>query len=65
VTCAAYHSNEHMAQQRGVHVASRGNAALPTDMVKVLKSQDANYIRTVRNNGRKACATYLLLLDPV
>jgi U3 small nucleolar RNA-associated protein 11 len=45
-------------EQKGVHVASRGNVALPTDIVKVLKSQDANYIRTMRNAGRKACAGY-------
>ena len=32
---------------------SRGNASLPTDMVKVLKSQDGNYIRAVRQSGLK------------
>ncbi|KAF8578992.1 u3 small nucleolar RNA-associated protein 11 [Ramaria rubella] len=37
----------------GVHVKDRGNRSLPTDMVKVLKSQDANYIRTVRQAGLK------------
>lgn len=31
----------------------RGNAALPADMVKVLKSQDENYIRMVRTAGLK------------
>ncbi|EJU00033.1 small-subunit processome [Dacryopinax primogenitus] len=30
----------------GVHVQERGNVSLPVDVVKVLKSQDANYIRT-------------------
>ncbi|KZT57875.1 small-subunit processome [Calocera cornea HHB12733] len=30
----------------GVHVQDRGNEALPVDVAKVLKSQDANYIRT-------------------
>ncbi|KZO90212.1 small-subunit processome [Calocera viscosa TUFC12733] len=30
----------------GVHVQDRGNQSLPPDVVKVLKSQDANYIRT-------------------
>ncbi|KAM0788887.1 hypothetical protein ACM66B_002971 [Microbotryomycetes sp. NB124-2] len=33
---------------KGVHVQSRGNEALPTDLVKVLKTQDAGYIRTQR-----------------
>ncbi|EIM92248.1 u3 small nucleolar RNA-associated protein 11 [Stereum hirsutum FP-91666 SS1] len=37
----------------GVHVQDRGNAALPADMVKVLKSQDENYIRMVRTAGLK------------
>ncbi|KAM6498500.1 u3 small nucleolar RNA-associated protein 11 [Amanita muscaria] len=32
----------------GVHVKDRGNVSLPTDIVKVLKTQDENYIRTVR-----------------
>lgn len=31
----------------------RGNQALPTDIVKVLKSQDENYIRTMRTAGLK------------
>ncbi|GAA5823535.1 hypothetical protein JCM11251_000670 [Rhodosporidiobolus azoricus] len=30
----------------GVHMQSRGNEALPTDLVKVLKTQDAGYIRS-------------------
>jgi hypothetical protein len=34
-------------------VKSRGNTSLPTDMVKVLKSQDGNYIRVVRQSGLK------------
>ncbi|PBL00501.1 small-subunit processome [Armillaria gallica] len=37
----------------GVHVKERGNVALPTDMVKVLKTQDENYIRTMRAAGLK------------
>jgi U3 small nucleolar RNA-associated protein 11 len=37
----------------GVHVTDRGNTALPVDVVKVLKSQDANYIRTMRAAGLK------------
>ncbi|KAI0347675.1 u3 small nucleolar RNA-associated protein 11 [Trametopsis cervina] len=37
----------------GVHVQERGNVALPIDMVKVLKSQDSNYIRTMRTTNSK------------
>ncbi|EIN14012.1 u3 small nucleolar RNA-associated protein 11 [Punctularia strigosozonata HHB-11173 SS5] len=45
-----------MTRQRtenGVHVQERGNVALPIDLVKVLKTQDANYIRTMRLVGLK------------
>jgi U3 small nucleolar RNA-associated protein 11 len=38
-----------------VHIKDRGNVALPTDIVKVLKTQDENYIRTVRTAGLKVC----------
>ncbi|KAG5221069.1 small-subunit processome [Salix suchowensis] len=37
----------------GVHIKERGNVALPTDMVKVLKTQDENYVRTARAAGLK------------
>jgi len=37
----------------GVHVQDRGNRALPTDIVKALKSQDENYLRTKRARDRK------------
>ncbi|KAH9486545.1 U3 small nucleolar RNA-associated protein 11 [Psilocybe cubensis] len=37
----------------GVHHKDRGNVALPTDIVKVLKSQDENYVRTMRTSGLK------------
>ncbi|KAK7695349.1 hypothetical protein QCA50_002541 [Cerrena zonata] len=37
----------------GVHIQDRGNEALPVDIVKVLKSQDENYIRTMRTAGLK------------
>jgi len=33
--------------ERGVHIQSRGNEALPVDVVRILKTQDANYIRTL------------------
>ncbi|KAF5388506.1 hypothetical protein D9757_004604 [Collybiopsis confluens] len=32
----------------GVHLKDRGSVALPTDVVKVLKTQDENYVRTMR-----------------
>lgn len=32
--------------QKGIHVQSRGNEALPMELVKLLKTQDAGYIRT-------------------
>lgn len=34
--------------KRGVHVHDRGNRPLPTDIVKVLKTQDENYVRTMK-----------------
>ncbi|KAL4241656.1 UTP11 family protein [Abortiporus biennis] len=39
--------------ERGVHVQDRGNQSLPVDIVKVLKSQDENYLRTMRTAGLK------------
>lgn len=39
--------------QGGVHMKDRGNVAIPTDMVRVLKTQDENYIRTMRASGMK------------
>ncbi|KAJ9117995.1 hypothetical protein QFC20_000276 [Naganishia adeliensis] len=32
--------------KKGIHVQSRGNEALPMELVKLLKTQDAGYIRT-------------------
>ncbi|KAI0308192.1 u3 small nucleolar RNA-associated protein 11 [Multifurca ochricompacta] len=37
----------------GVHVQDRGNASLPVDMAKILKTQDENYVRTMRAAGLK------------
>ncbi|KAH7101704.1 small-subunit processome [Auriculariales sp. MPI-PUGE-AT-0066] len=45
-----------MVNQRtkgGVHIQDRGTQAMPVDMVKILKSQDGNYIRTMRRAGAK------------
>ncbi|KAF8274105.1 small-subunit processome [Lactarius quietus] len=39
--------------QGGVHIQDRGNASLPVDMVKLLKTQDENYVRTMRAAGLK------------
>ncbi|KAG6862160.1 hypothetical protein C0995_004242 [Termitomyces sp. Mi166 len=41
------------ASPDGVHIKDRGNVALPTDIVKVLKTQDENYVRTMRAAGLK------------
>ncbi|KAG8984409.1 hypothetical protein FRB95_010056 [Tulasnella sp. JGI-2019a] len=38
---------------RGVHVKVKENASLTTEIAVVLKSQDANYIRSVRKQGLK------------
>jgi len=45
-----------MVNQRtneGVHVQDRGNVAMPVDIVKVLKTQDENYVRTMRSANTK------------
>ncbi len=39
----------------------RGNASLPVDMVKILKTQDENYVRTMRTAGLKVCPVCCLL----
>ncbi|KAF9245917.1 small-subunit processome [Melanogaster broomeanus] len=38
---------------QGVHVKDRGNVAIPMDMVKLLKTQDEGYIRTMKAVGLK------------
>lgn len=38
---------------QGVHVKDRGNVSMPMDMVKLLKTQDEGYVRTMRANGIK------------
>jgi U3 small nucleolar RNA-associated protein 11 len=45
---------------QGVHVKDRGNASMPMDMVKLLKTQDEGYVRTMRANGLKACILFVL-----
>ncbi|KAJ7161350.1 u3 small nucleolar RNA-associated protein 11 [Mycena crocata] len=48
-----YFSMSKQASKGGVHIAGRGNVALPQDMVKLLKTQDENYVRTMRSAGLK------------
>ncbi|KAI8990559.1 small-subunit processome [Trametes punicea] len=48
-----YFSMTRERTQGGVHVKDRGNQALPVDIVKVLKTQDENYLRTMRALGLK------------
>ena len=45
--------------QNGVHIQSRANSALPTDFVKVLKTQDENYVRTIRASGLKVSPHFI------
>ena len=44
-----------------MHVKDRGNVALPIDIVKVLKTQDENYIRTMRLANLKVYSMVSLL----
>ncbi|KAJ6503305.1 u3 small nucleolar RNA-associated protein 11 [Mycena vitilis] len=48
-----YFSMSKQASKGGLHVTDRGNVALPQDIVKVLKTQDENYVRTMRTAGLK------------
>lgn len=48
-----YFAMKHERTVRGVHVHHRGNTAMPIDMVKLLKTQDEGYIRTMRAVGLK------------
>ncbi|TFK30858.1 u3 small nucleolar RNA-associated protein 11 [Coprinopsis marcescibilis] len=48
-----YFSMNKEKTKRGVHVKDRGNTALPTDMVKLLKTQDENYVRTMQTSNLK------------
>ncbi|KAI0801134.1 small-subunit processome [Fomes fomentarius] len=48
-----YFSMTRERTEGGVHVTNRGNEALPVDIVKVLKTQDENYLRTMRAAGLK------------
>lgn len=39
--------------KKGIHVQDRGNEAMPVDVVKLLKTQDAGYVRTLLNTEEK------------
>lgn len=42
-----------LASQGGVHIQDRGNEPMPVDVVKLLKTQDAGYIRTLASTEEK------------
>ena len=48
-----YFSMNREKTRGGVHTKDRGNVALPTDYVKLLKTQDENYVRTMRMSNLK------------
>lgn len=48
----------------GVHVSSRGNKALPNDVVALLKTQDAGYLRKQLVTERKRIAALVEQLAP-
>lgn len=43
--------------KKGVHMQSRGNETLDVDLVKVLKTQDAGYVRTVLSSEVKVSSS--------
>ncbi|KAG1908325.1 u3 small nucleolar RNA-associated protein 11 [Suillus fuscotomentosus] len=50
---------------QGVHVKDRGNVSMPMDMVKLLKTQDEGYVRTMRANGIKAYILCVLKIERI
>ena len=50
-----YFSMTREKTREGIHHKDRGNVSLPVDVVKVLKTQDENYVRTMRMAGLKVC----------
>ncbi|KAF5323594.1 hypothetical protein D9611_005703 [Ephemerocybe angulata] len=48
-----YFSMNRETTKGGIHIKDRGNVALPTDYVKLLKTQDENYVRTMRMSNIK------------
>lgn len=48
--------------KNGIHIQSRGNEAMPVDIVKLLKTQDAGYVRTLVSTEEKVCLYVLYSL---
>jgi U3 small nucleolar RNA-associated protein 11 len=44
---------------KGVHIQSRGNEALPNDVVKLLKTQDVKYVQAQRAAEKKVRRRFL------
>jgi U3 small nucleolar RNA-associated protein 11 len=55
-----YFSMRREKTREGVHSKDRGNPVLPVDIVKVLKTQDENYVRTMRTAGLKVGPSCLI-----
>ncbi|KAG8980005.1 hypothetical protein FRC05_007448 [Tulasnella sp. 425] len=51
-----YYAMKNQKTDRGVHVSYRENQSLTTEIAKVLKAQDANYIRTMKRANLKRIA---------
>ncbi|KAL4399265.1 rRNA processing protein [Malassezia pachydermatis] len=50
--------------EKGVHIESRGNKALDNDVVSLLKTQDAGYLRKQLNSERKKYQALIEELAP-
>ncbi|KIO29316.1 hypothetical protein M407DRAFT_170678, partial [Tulasnella calospora MUT 4182] len=48
-----YYAMNNQKTDRGVHISYRENQSLTTEIAKVLKAQDANYIRTMKRANLK------------
>ncbi|WFD36003.1 hypothetical protein MCUN1_002874 [Malassezia cuniculi] len=59
-----YHGMLSTRTQRGVHVASRGNEALSNDVVALLKTQDAGYLRKQLATERKRLDALVAQIAP-
>ncbi|KAG8906380.1 hypothetical protein FRC01_008037, partial [Tulasnella sp. 417] len=52
-----YYAMKNQKTDRGVHISYRENQSLTTEIAKVLKAQDANYIRTMKRANLKRIAS--------
>lgn len=59
-----YHGMLSSRTERGVHVASRGNEALANDVVALLKTQDAGYLRKQLATERKQLDNLVAQIAP-